>query len=408
MGIILNEGQEQIRQQAVDWFYHSSEQVFEIEGPAGSGKSVLIYEILKSLQLTHAQILPMAYTGQASIVMRTKGFITARSIHSALYELVEYYDTSDINNKFSTPRKKRVFKLREMIDPNIDLFFIDEAYMVPKSMKQDILSFGKKVLVAGDSNQLPPIGGEPGFLTGYGVHRLTELVRQAADSAIVYLANRAMKGLPIHCGVYGNEVLVVNDSDFTPQMIQYADCIACGTNKTRDILNTNIRHLAGFDWSLLPLYGERVICRNNNWNISYNGIALANGLCGTVISSHDPSSHKDLFTIDFAPDLISDVVFPDLILSYKYFTAPYEQKAEIKNQAKDYYIGELFEFAYALTTHLCQGSEYNRGIYIEEFMRHQIQNQLNYTGITRFKKGLIYIKKTNKFIYVGNQDKIVS
>ena len=71
MGIVLNEGQERIRQQAVDWFYHSSEQVFEIEGPAGSGKSVLIYEILKSLQLTHAQILPMAYTGQASIVMRT-------------------------------------------------------------------------------------------------------------------------------------------------------------------------------------------------------------------------------------------------------------------------------------------------------------------------------------------------
>ena len=41
--------------------------------------------------------------------------------------------------------------------------------------------------------------------------------------------------------------------------------------------------------------------------------------------------------------------------------------------------------------------EYNKTMYIEEFMRQQIQNQLNYTAITRAKKYLIYIKKTNKY-----------
>ena len=49
--IILNEEQEKIRQLAVSWFFNSSEQLFEYSGPAGTGKSVLIFEILKSLGL---------------------------------------------------------------------------------------------------------------------------------------------------------------------------------------------------------------------------------------------------------------------------------------------------------------------------------------------------------------------
>ena len=62
--------------------------------------------------------------------------------------------------------------------------------------------------------------------------------------------------------------------------------------------------------------------------------------------------------------------------------------------------GELFDFSYALTTHLAQGAEYRNCIYIEEYLRQQIQNQLNYTAITRAKSGLIYVKKTNKFFNI--------
>lgn len=405
MGIILNSGQAKIYNEAIDWYHNSSEQVFEIEGPAGSGKSVLIYEILKGLGLKPYQYLPMAYTGQASIVMRTRGFHTARSIHSSLYEVVDTYDNSNINAQFGIPQRKREFRVKDFIDPNIDLFFIDEGYMVPDWMERDILKFGKKVLVCGDSHQLPPVGGKPGFLTGYGVHRLTELMRQAADSPIVYLAMRAMQGLPIHSGVYGDQVLVVDDKDFTPQMIGFADCIACGTNRTRDTLNKYIRQVAGFN-SELPRFGERIICRNNNWQMVQDGIALANGLSGTVVSQPDASCYDGkVFTLNFKPDLVS-TVFYDVPVNYDYFIAPFDEKQDIKESSRRWMLGEMFEYAYALTTHLCQGAEYPRGIYIEEFMRPQIQNQLNYTGITRFKQGLIYIKKTNKYIYVPNANQV--
>ena len=274
MSIILNLQQEKICQDVVNWYKNSSEQLFEISGPAGTGKSVLIYEILKRLKLTANQYMPMAYTGQASVVMRTKGFKTAKSIHSSLYEIVDVVDPDDINTKFGVPRKHTEFRLRTLIDPDIRLFFIDEAYMVPDYMTNDILSFGIKTIVCGDSQQLPPIGGKPAFLTGYNVHRLTQLMRQAENDPIVYLSQRAIAGLPIHSGQYGYNVMVIDDKDFIPQMIGYADVITCGTNRTRDTMNKYVRQIAGFRTEL-PNYGERVICRNNNWQLSQDGIALA-------------------------------------------------------------------------------------------------------------------------------------
>ena len=399
MGVILNVGQERIRQEAVNWFFNSSEQVFEFAGEAGTGKTVLIYEILKSLGLKSYQYMPMAYTGKAAIVMRTRGFITARSIHSSLYEVVEVPDTM-VNTMYGIPLKKKEFKKKTMIDPNVCLFFIDEAWMVPKHMVKDILSFGVKVIVCGDFRQLPPVGDDPGFLTGSNVRYLTEKMRQAENNPIIYLADRATKGLPIHNGMYGNNVLVANDDEFCPEMVGYADCILCGTNRTRDIMNKYVRQLARFT-SEVPVLGERVICRNNNWDIAKDGISLANGLDGTVVSYPDPSCFNGkTFKFNFMLD-IDNIVFYDIMANYQYFIATFDEKQSLKEYGNRRYLeGEFFEFAYALTVHLYQGSECRRGIYIEEFLRPQLQNALDYTGITRFKEGMIYLKRKNKYVYI--------
>lgn len=400
--IILNQEQEKIKNEAIHWFLYESEQVFEIAGAAGTGKSVLIGQILRELGLEINQVAPMAYTGQASIVMRTRGFLNARSIHSTLYEVVE---TDDENNalaaRFGAKGKKKEFVLRKFINPDIRLFFIDEAWMVPENMVKDILSFGIKVIVAGDPNQLPPVSGNPAFLTGYGVHRLTQLMRQAETDPIVYLANRAIKGEPIHCGTYGN-VMVIDEGDIIPEMIGFSDVILCGTNRTREIMNGYVRHLAGFEGNI-PKYGERIICRKNNWEMCIDGIALANGLSGTVVNNPDPASFDgNIFKVNFKPDLI-DRVFYNVPINYKFFIAPFDEKNGMKSsfEAK-WLLGELFDFAYGLTVHLAQGAEYNNCLYIEEYMRYDIQNQLNYTAITRAKQCLIYAKKKKKNITFVN------
>lgn len=398
MAILLNEQQEKIKDQAVHWFNYESKQLFEIDGQAGTGKSFLIGQILNELKLEINQVAAMSYTGQAAIVMRTKGFTTAKSIHSTLYDIVEVDDGSDsLAAKFGARGKKKEFRLKRFIDPAIKLFFIDEAYMVPDWMVKDILSFGIKTIVAGDAHQLPPVGGNPAFLTGYGVHHLTQLMRQSENDPIVYLAHRAMNGEPIHNGMYGSNVMVINDDEFIPQMIGYADCILSGTNKTREMMNHYVRQLAGFSGNI-PHYGERIICRKNNWDICVDGISLANGLSGTVVNSPEPSCFDgNIFRLNFKPDLI-DKVFYDIPINYKYFISSYQEKNGMRGSFESkWLLGELFDFAYALTTYLAQGAEYNHCLYIEEFLRYEIQNQLNYTSITRAKQGLIYIKKNNKY-----------
>ena len=39
-----------------------------------------------------------------------------------------------------------------------------------------------------------------------------------------------------------------------------------------------------------------------------------------------------------------------------------------------YSFGNKFEFGYAITTHMSQGSEFNNGIYFEEFLNRNINN----------------------------------
>ena len=111
---ILNEQQEQIKNEAVHWFNHESSQLFEISGLAGTGKSVLIASILYELGLNSNEVAAMSYTGQASIVMRTKGFPLAKSIHSTLYELVEVPDNSDaLAAKFGASGMRYEFRLKK-------------------------------------------------------------------------------------------------------------------------------------------------------------------------------------------------------------------------------------------------------------------------------------------------------
>ncbi len=394
--VVYNSDQESIVRDAVD-FSKSSEQTFEFIGEAGTGKSVTLHGIIDRLGLKPYQYMAMAYTGQASIVMRLKGFPFAKSIHSSLYTFEETVSNINMNTQYNIPIKERRFapKSKEDIPSSVEYFIIDEGWLVPKEMRSVIESFDRKVIVAGDPGQLPPIGGEPAYFTGYGVRELTQLMRQAENNPIIYLAKRARRGLPINCGMYGNNVLVIEDKDLSPELLSMSQAIICGTNYTRDIMNRYVReYIRGIN-SDLPVYGDRMICRNNNWDIERDNISLANGLAGTVVNS--PSVYGfdgKTFNINFVPDLCN-VLFDNLIIDYEYFKAPYQDRRALKFDK--FNVGEKFEFAYALTAYLCQGAEYGTATYIEEFLRPNIQNQLNYTGITRAKSNLIYVKKSKQF-----------
>lgn len=400
--MIYNKGQEEVIQAGVHHLLHSSDQVFEYTGGPGTGKTEVMMEILRRAKVPFDRVAPMAYIGQAAIVMRLRGMMNAKTIHSWLYDLVEdyvydAYGNIQIDPVYNKPMK--TYKFIPKILDGIDVMFIDEGYTVPLAMKKDILSRGKKIIVCGDRNQLPPVKDEPAFLTGYGVATLTEVMRQSKGSYIIYMADQLLNGREPELGLHGN-VLVIDREDLTEDMIKSSQVIICGTNKTRDHYNDYIRHDIMHMNTTLPGYGERVMCRKNNWAIGVDGINLTNGLTGTVIKPPDVYSFNGKnFTIDFRSDLLN-LKFKDIDIDYKYFTSKDRSEKEMLKKSR-YMAGEAFEYAYAKTTHLCQGSQYYNGIYISEFMHKDIQRQLDFTAATRFINCMIYVRKQRKKYYNG-------
>ena len=190
MAIQLTNSQQRIVDAAVNWYYNSSDQIFQFAGNPGTGKSVVMNAIIQAIGLPIDAVAPMAYVGAAAINMRLKGLQTAKTIHSWIYENVEtpVRDVNGnivINKYFNRPEVKYKRILKKL--PEIKLLAIDEGGTVPFNMKKDLLKLGKKILVAGDLDQLPPVADVPAFLSEGYVHVLTEIMRQAKNSAIIYL-----------------------------------------------------------------------------------------------------------------------------------------------------------------------------------------------------------------------------
>lgn len=396
----FNREQENIINQGVQFLRRGTKQVFEYDGLAGTGKSYTLIEILRRAGFQQNEILPMAYTGSAAIVMRTKGFRHATTLHSGLFQLdrATKYDKDNhnvlVNTYFNAPESEDVFVVKDYIDPSIKVIVIDEGYMVPLEMRPFIEKFGLPIIVTGDAGQLPPINSTPAFLNHDNILHLTEIMRQSENDGIVYIANRARVGLPIDTGVYGN-VLVIEEQDLSNDMIMASNIVLCGTNKRREDMNTYIRRDLFGIRDTLPVYGDRMICRKNNWNVEIDGIALANGLVGTVSEPINMLTYDGkTFQMCFQPDLLNRG-FTNLTCDYRYLISDVNTRKMLKKSK--YSLGEKFEFAYTSTTHLSQGSEYSGGIYIEEYLGPDIQRNLNYVGITRFRDWMIYVKHNRRF-----------
>lgn len=397
MGIELNKAQKHVVKEAVKWYNHSDSGLFQFTGEAGTGKSVVLRSIVDELGLAQEEVAPMAYIGAAAIVMRRKGFPNAKTIHSWIYNFSKYPEKDENGNVvydeyYNRPKMK--FMMRPKYLRGIKLIIIDEAGTVPAKLAREIESRHIKVIATGDLNQLPPPFSSPYFLTSGTMYRLDEVMRQAEESPIIFLAHRAIQGKNLELGTYGN-TMVINKDDLTEDMLKNAEIVLAGYNNTRDRLNRYYREMKGIDPSdILPKYGEPLICRKNHWAKEVDGISLANGLIGDVLSHPDVSGvRKGTFSVDFLPRM-GNKAFLDLKVDLDYFKASTEQKKSMNSM---YGSGERFEFAYSITTHISQGSQFNNGIYVEEAFPMKVQRQLNYTGITRFSDSMIYVKRSKKY-----------
>ena len=402
----LNEQQLNIYNWIVNSINHTMTGIYEYAGRAGTGKTYLLQAICNGLRLSPNQILPMAYTGAAANILRQKGFYNATTLHSGLFTTIKVPNpdyniainkyrqckTNNMNNNIPHTILKYIPKTK--LD-NIKLIIIDEGYMCPMYMKSIIESHNIPIIVTGDCRQLKPIGDNPAYLYNEDIPELTQVMRQNEASPIIYIANRILDDKPIHTGIYGNKVLVIEDNEYNDNMLKMADLVLCATNNTREYINKHIREDIYHRYSKLPEIYDKLICRRNNHSIESNGIELSNGLIGYCNTILGPDNvNNNYFTIDFITD-ITHIPFYDLRCDRKYFESNINTRKYYRDTIGS---GERFEYAYCITTHLSQGTEANRGVFFEEYINDiDTRKRLAYTAITRFKEMVIYIKPHKRY-----------
>ena len=398
MSFILNQGQERVVRKAADWYFHGKDQVFEFSGGPGTGKSVVLNEIVNRIRRSDSRVrvAPMAYTGAATVVMRMKGMPEAKTIHSWIYKRIEEvvhdkYGNIVYDEYFHRPMRTFSFVPNTEGMNKIDLIVIDEGSMVPVYMRDELMKTGKKILVTGDIFQLPPVESKPGFLTDINkIDVLTEIMRQDFGSMIVQMSQNALRGMPFHLGYHEN-CLVIRQHELTNEMLYNANAIICGTNATRVAINNhfrkNILNISG----PFPCVGEKLICKKNNWFLEAGGINLTNGMSGIIITQPDIRSYKNrMFRLSFNP-VITGVPFMHILADYEYLVANEARQKEIRKGVPKHNDINLFDYGYAQTVHSAQGSQWRTGIYIRDRSGGSDITQLDYTAISRFSDSCIIV-----------------
>ena len=334
----------------------NGQQIFRLFGWAGTGKSTLAMHLAKDA----GKVVFAAFTGKAALVMRKRGCKDASTIHSLIYRLE--------NEEAGEPQ----FVLNE--DSSIvdcDLVVIDEVSMVGSDLAQDLLSFGKKVLVLGDPFQLPPVK-DAGYFTDVDPDiMLTEIHRQAADNPIIRMSMDIREGRGLEYGNYGESKVIPALSVDTNEVLN-ADQILVGRNATRIKYNDRVRQLKKLP-ERLPVPGDRMVCLRNNKQKN-----LLNGQLWNVLKVKGEGRGE--MSLILEPEDAGTRQATAFVFTHEKFFQGCED--EFSWQERRQY--DEFYFGYALTVHKAQGSQWDHVfLFDESSVFRESRNRHLYTAVTR-------------------------
>ena len=412
-GVSLTADQAEAAALIEEWFLHWNTQIFVLCGYAGTGKTFLVDYVVRSLGLIPGKsAMFVAPTGKAASVLIRAG-VPASTVHSLIYTREEDIEV-DENGEVISERFLRFVK-KEKIDSDIRLIVLDETSMVSDDTLRDLLSYGVKCLCCGDPAHLPPVRGSNSLLT-MPVVTLREIVRQERDNPIVRLAEKVRCGGLPRFGKEG-DVAVISRREFTQEVrervFEQADQIIVGTNRTRAAVNREVRALHGIVDCPLPCEGEKLVCTLNDWSKTLDergDFHLVNGIIGTCRNVRVQLDGLGLldFTPDFLPDAVEGLPFDTGIFTRGQYFHGYGDKACLLTNGILVHEGNLamlrrfkvrredavcrFEFAYAVTCHKAQGSEYDSVVVLDESGCFENAREWLYTAVTRAKKKLVLVR----------------
>ena len=366
-----------------------------ITGGPGTGKTTILNGILSLLGQMQLRCLLAAPTGRAAKRLTEVTGEEASTIHRLLEAGID-------------PGTGKMFFARDEDNPlKADAVIVDEMSMVDVELLYALLQAipqGKRLILVGDPDQLPPVG--PGFPFSDMLRsgqlptvRLTEIFRQAQKSLIVMNAHRVNRGeMPdlktVNSDFFflrrGNEEGVAQlirdlcstrlpkNMGIAPEQIQVLSPTrkgGVGTMNLNRLLQETLNPPAPDKkerqfGEFLFREGDRVMQIRNNYDILWKkvdgsavGAGIFNGDVG-IIREINPSAET------------MTIVFDDREAEYD-FTQ----------------LNEL-EPAYAMTVHKSQGSEY-RAVILTAWngSPYLLTRSILYTAITRARELLIVVGK---------------
>jgi exodeoxyribonuclease-5 len=329
-----------------------SRQCFRLAGHAGTGKSTVI----SFLHGEWENVAVGTFAGKAAYVLQEKG-VPAQTLHSLIYR-----PRKDFSGHIVHRRRPRLNGVKTII--------VDEASMVDHVLDADIRSFRIPVLYVGDPGQLQPIGTDACIMHSPDFC-LREIHRQDANSPILKLATDFREGHPTQrwqspCG----RLRIAESHEFWKLLSPEFQMI-CGFNKTRDEVNRQIRKQLGLLGKVAA--GDKLVCLDNNpyWS-------LFNGQQVHVLGVD--RERNGVADVEIEPDGGLPFVVPCLLEQFgNEHIKTFRSKRVVQ-----------FDYAYCLTTHKAQGSEFDSVLVLEEISTKWDARRWRYTTSTRAKRRLIY------------------
>lgn len=362
-----------------------------LTGGPGTGKTTAVKGIIEVFGMKRVEVLLCASTGRAAKRLSEVCGSEAKTIHRLLE--VEWDDGD-----------KPVFRRNAENPLTCGAVIIDEMSMVDAELFSsllDALPLGARIILVGDSDQLPSVG--PGNVLTDIIDSgklpavcLTEIFRQAQKSLVVMNAHRIISGeMPVLTSADNDFFFLRRDSataaptvagliakrlpdayGFSPLEDIQVLCPSrkgdCGTVNLNRILQAelNPKHRTKNEVNTAAgrvfREGDRVMQTKNNYNITWHrgaeeGEGIFNGDIGI------------LKKINYAAGIMT-IEFDDRITDY-----PTDNLSEL-------------ELAYAVTVHKSQGCEYPAVIIpLSGVPPMLMYRNLLYTAVTRAKKMVIIV-----------------